>query len=274
MTPEQRAKALRQAGWQQGSVCASSDVPALLQPPAHPAMSIEEADWLVVTTQTCDLLQGDLAKEPQVELLRFTPVRPDVSASLGWTQHPRYLQIERGLAGARLYACIHDRVWVPRNRFDTLAPDANRKLDPEDTRMLAKWLASRYLRPAYPDAFNDRLKPIQKALAGFWKAHKEQLRAAYCAFACEEELPEDEPYEVAFVLVHPRILPAADAQSLVDAFEKVFESCPGIEVDAKPMADIDFSLAHLDRYTRWDLDYLSFADPNQSTFPPPQADLA
>lgn len=272
MTPEQRAKALRQAGWHQGAVCAASDVAALLQPPAHPVLSISDEDWLMLMTQTCDLLQGDLEKEPRVELLRLTPTRPSVSASLGWTQHPRFIQIERSTASGRLYACIHDRVWVPRERFDLLTPDATREVAPEDIRMLVKWVASRYLRPAYPDAFNDRLKPIQKELTRFWKANKGRLRAAYCVFAREDELPEEESYEVAFVLVHPRTVAIAEAQSLADQFEAIFSSCDGIEVEAKAMADTDFSLFHLDRYTRWELDHLSFSDPAGCPLPPLLAD--
>jgi len=249
-----------------------STFPLCSTPPAYPVMPVSDGDWLVVMTQTCDLLQGDLEKEPRVELLRLTPTRPSVGAPLGWTQHPRYIQIERSMPETLLYACIHDRAWVPRERFDHLAPDPTRSLAPGDTRMLAKWLASRNLRPAYPDAFNDRLKPIHKDLARFWKAQKGNLRAAFCAFTCDDELPEEVPYEVEFVLVHPRALPPADAQALAEQFETIISPCEGIVAEAKAMADIDFSLAHLDRYTRWDLDHLSFSDPGQSPLPPLQVD--
>lgn len=268
MTPEHRAKALREADWQQGSVCCEADVPALLLAPAHPRLSCQPGDWWVVVTQTCDVLQGDLEKEPEVELLRLSHQRPEVHSSLGWTQHPRFIQLEQSLPGQKLYACVHDRVWVPRERLDSLRPDAARKLAHQDIRMLAKWLASRYLRVAYPDTFNDRLRPIRNDLAKFWKGNRGRLRAVFCEFGSTEELPVGEAYEVEFVLVHPRAMPADEATKLKKSFEDLFESCEGVEVSAKVMADIDFSLAHLDRYSRWDLDHLSLANPEQHPLPP------
>ena len=123
MTPEERAFILREADWQQGSVCCQADVAGLLLAPAHPQLVIEKEDWLVVVTQTCDVLQGDLDKEPHLELLRLTHNRPKVGSSIGWTQHPRFIQLERTVPGKKLYGCVHDRVWAPRERFETLKPD-------------------------------------------------------------------------------------------------------------------------------------------------------
>jgi hypothetical protein len=139
--------------------------------------------------------------------------------------------------------------------------------------MLAKWLAARYLRPAYPDAFNERLRSVQKALRAFWETHRRELRAAYCRLSTMEELAEEDLYEAEFVLVHPYgDLTQAQAGALVDSFEEICSPCQGLEISGKAMADIDFSLVHLSSYTRWDLDFLSFPDPGASPLPPTEAD--
>lgn len=273
MTPEERALALREANWQQGSVCCGPDVPLLLAPPTHPPLTYQPDDWLVVVTQTCDVLQGDLEKEPQVELLRLSPSRPSINTSLGWGQHPRFIQLERSQPRLKLYGSVHDRVWAPKARLDTLSPDPTRLISADDARMLAKWLASRYLRPAFPDVFNKRLQSVERALVQFWKAHRSKLNAVFCTLSSMDELASEEGYDAEFVLVFPhKALSLDQAREITDAFEDIFLLCDGVEVSAKAMADIDFSLVHLDRYRRWDLDYLSFSNPSQSTLPPLDVD--
>jgi len=273
MTPEERALALRGANWQQGSVCRNVDVPLLLATPAHPQLACREDDWLVVVTQTCDLLQGDLVKEPQAELLRLSPSRPSINTSLGWGQHPRFIQLERSASGLILYGSVHDRVWIPKSRLDAIRPDTTRAISEEDTRMLAKWLASRYLRPAFPDAFNLRLQPVEKALGKFLRTQRKRLRAVYCTLSSMDELPDEDSYEAEFVLVYPyQDLTQAEGTELADSFEDIFTSCPGVEVSAKGIRDSDFSMVHMLKYMKWDLDYLSFSDPIQSPLPPIDVD--
>ncbi len=276
MTPEERATVLRSAGWQQGSVLLEEDVEGLLLPPAHPTLPCQPGDWFVVISHTCDVLQRDLKKEPEVEILRLTCNRPSdaTTAALQGAQHPLYIQLERTLQGVKLYGCIHERARVPRERLENRKPDGTRMLSMEDTRVLAKWIGHRYIRAAYPDAFNDRLRPMLSQLKQFWKSNSKKLRAVYCVFAYGEgvELPADEPYDVEFLLVHSSALLTSDAQRVVAAFEALWTSCWYVSITATSRLDRDFTLRDMDRYTRWDLDHLSFADPQDGSRPSISAD--
>ena len=41
-----------------------------------------------------------------------------------------------------------------------MAVDREVRLEPDDVRLLSRWIAKRYTRPALPDAFNFRLDAV------------------------------------------------------------------------------------------------------------------
>jgi hypothetical protein len=65
-----------QRGWQTGSVVPAELLPELvnhLTRPGQPPTEVGEGDWLVVVSQTCDIVAPRLDAEPLVEVLHCRP---------------------------------------------------------------------------------------------------------------------------------------------------------------------------------------------------------
>lgn len=137
--------------WRQGSVLSNSH-------PLHVAHSLDpHRHRLVVISHDCDLAGG----RPKVEAIlgQFieTPIGTYRSA-----RNPRLLHLEfRKPGGTEQWMSLNheDRVEVAdRHAYDPSAVDVALALSPDNRRLLRRWLAARYGRPAFPRAFEDALK--------------------------------------------------------------------------------------------------------------------
>lgn len=250
------ADAIRARGWRQGSIIR----PAALPPESIADRSLPENTLLYVLTHDCDLVQADFEKEPYVELLVMAPInQPDGNFAFG--RHPRLLDIQ--LAGGAFRLCCHDRLRLSRPLLAGIDPLREMAADPYLRDLIAEWMAKRYLRPAFPDAFNRRIAEQGRPIQRFCKKWGHLFSQFYIHCAPEgEELPDGATYDLTVWMVLQTeaagSAAATGARALAEQFANILKACPGIQLDdCRSVTEDDVTLAHLHIFSPWDFDYLT-----------------
>ena len=168
---------IRAAGWRQGSIARPADTRALLIASVdrvpEPGESIVR---LVAVTQDCDLVQ-EPGIEPFVEFV-FCRETEAVEPLYRYGRNPRLLHLQTAGEdgpGPWLHVSIHDRFRVGKETLTGIAVDRDVRLESDDTRLLSRWIAKRYTRPAFPDAFNLRLDGVDGRLERLFKSPEGQV---------------------------------------------------------------------------------------------------
>ena len=153
-----------------------------------------DTDLWIVVSHDCDVTNSDFAAEPWVELLRLK-LSPEKKGDLHWGKNPRRYQLADSTTGSLLEVEIHDLVRVSRWYLADDVPDDARRLDELNVRRLVRWIAQRYVRSAFADAFNDRTRPAVKRLAKHFKRNGHLLTGIYLTVS-DEELDRGKDYEI------------------------------------------------------------------------------
>lgn len=218
----------------------------------------------ILLTQDCDILHDDYEVEPTIELHIARPVAaPD--GNLLHAKNPRRLQFN--IAEGHTYEIqMHERCSVPRACLLNHVPrDIN--LEEEIIRTLIRWTAYRYLRSAFPDAFNERLATSHRSMRRIEAAFKRDgflITGIFLIVNPMDEIQPDQEYEVIMRLTAREEVfldeaMEARALELTETIRRELNSVVGIDVvDYRLVSEADFSLADLRVTLRWDFDYLSF----------------
>jgi hypothetical protein len=230
------------------------------QPP-----KIEPEDWLVVLSQTCDVVAGKLDQEPLIEVLLCRPIS---KRRRGYVNRRSTRQLDfRPDAEHRptFFLTAHatrDRYVVPRELFADHIPCPDRSLSTRAVNGLQSWYALRYTRPAWPNEFVDLLRP-----------HKEELEAAL------EGLDDDESelrvaisgyahlYRLAIFLIIDESRAAElgyreAAHQMFGDFVSVLRKCQRIEIDdiSKVVVGNEFSWQAMQSTELWNFAALTPID--------------
>ena len=269
--------------WRQGSVFTEED-----------ALTLELGECLtpdkrvVVITHDCDLRHES---ERMFEVMIGTIVaNPDSMVTNA--RHPRFLQLmfssqENGKTCLQLQHA-NRRAVLTEKLIYAQHPDPNLLLPPEEKRILKQWLAARYGRPAFPNAFEHRLrkkirnKSIEEHIKRIIKPSSKYLVGLFLDLGEERvlELNGGEPYYLSIYVVYDAIEGGFKAResaektalSLSNLFleaygtpdasdELVLEKCAAV-------SDTAFTLADLRKVDQWRLEYISMQDDPQSDFIP------
>lgn len=257
---------VRRAGWRQGRLVELGDLPALLAASVDRVPEPGETPVrLVVVTQDCDLV-GEPDIEPFVEFI----VGWEIDAIEPLYQHgrnPRSLHLQtvgEYEPGPSLRFSIHDRFRVAKEALTHMVVDPHLRLEPDDAQLLRRWIAKRYTRPAFPDAFNTRLAAVDNRLERLFKSEGGQVVTGVFLDVPDDEFVDERPYEIAVLVT--AISDAWEdrgAVAALDRFEErlssILDSCNGITVsDMGALPEDDPTLAQLRRYRRLGRDYRSF----------------
>ena len=262
-------------GWCQGAILGGA-LARLAAEHAPPTVMVGNADWLVLTSHDCDIVNESMDKEPVVEVLCMRTVaagKVDRRQSSG--RNPRTFQLAIEARGAPVVlSCVaHDRWAIPRDLLMQGVP-AN-SLPEKGCRLVAEWLAKRYIRAAFPTAFDQRWRSKLKDWQKLLKKHSEWLQGVYLRLSSLDELPVDAPYRCHLILAVPhakRQVPGwaakrteieEDVQAFWDRFKPGGIKCDGVEV----LGTDEITLADIEPYQRFDADWVSFED-ETSTTPP------
>jgi hypothetical protein len=260
--PEEIGRVLRALGWRQGGVLSSA---ALRE--AGAIVPDDSRDGLVVS-HDCDVLSHDLAKEPYVEVVPFTVLRtsrPLESAA----QHARQLALTlTGPTGTptEVSLVVHDRVRLDRRVLLRHRPSDRWSISDEARFILGEWMARRYLRPAFPDAFNDRLRASRaqdalRRLMRRWGSLAEQILVR---LDTDAELEPAQLYRIAVLVVTTREvaenadLRVAVERELYEPMVSALEQSQGIEViGATLVGEHQVTLERAGEFKQWHPDALS-----------------
>jgi len=251
-------------GWRQGSIAAVDLADALRQ--GEREDSPEDA-LLLVASHDCDVTNVSFTAEPDVEFLVARPVA-QVNGTFTRGKNPRRLHLEILTPdGPRPFeVAASDRFRVSRQRLLLgRRPQEGRTVQPQDRRLLARWLAKRYDRAAFPAAFDARWKPARDKIRRLLDRTGHFLDEVYFTVE-DQELPEEQEYSIVVRGVIS-VENAEDAgrrettQECVDGLAGLLAGCGGIEVvDSALVREDEFTLHDLARTRRWDWDWLSGDD--------------
>jgi hypothetical protein len=270
--------AIAKLGWCQGAIL-DAKLAESARNHAPATVTVDDGDWLIVTSHDCDIVNFSLAKEPVVEVVRASVLpakKVDKQQSSG--RNPRTLQlaVDHGDQAVVLSLSVHERWFVPRDLLLQEAPARN--LPDKERRLVAEWLAKRYIRSAFPTAFDLRWRAELKDWQKLLKTHSEWIQGIYLRLSTLDELPEGTPYKChLFVAVpHAKRSGAAwpkkreELEKAIEAFWNQFK--PGIEcAGVEPLGTDEITLADIEPYQRFDADWVSFDDDTPVT--PAHADM-
>jgi hypothetical protein len=276
-TPFDRDEVVR-LGWRQGAIL-GTELSTVVSKCAPETVSLHDADWFILTSHDCDIANASIDKEPVVEILRAqvaTAKKADKQQS--WGRNPRTLQVvfdddeERKVLSCK----VHDRWTIPRHILMQEAPIGC--LPDKERRLVAEWLAKRYIRAAFPTAFDLRWRAKLKDWQKLLKKHSEWLQGIYLRVSTLAELPDETPYKCHLLLGVPHAKRGAEGwtkkrdelerevQAFWDQFQPGIE-CVGVEVQGTD----EITLADIEPYQRFDADWVSFEDDTMGI--PPTADM-
>ena len=261
-------------GWRQGAILGQQLAP-LAWRHAPKRLNADEQDFLIVTSHDCDILNVSLGKEPLVEVLRArvpqVPAGQRAYHSAG--RNPRALRLSEVTVHGDVIAldfAVHDRWEIPRELLLEEAP-ANR-LPGKECRLVAEWLAKRYIRAAFPTAFDARWRSESKAWWQLLKRYSSLIQGVYLRLNTLGELTVSVPYKCDLLLAVPsskRDLPewsAVSAKTEQDFLKFWSRLRPGIECEGIEVLTTDrITLDDLERYQRFDADWMSFEDETPTT---------
>ncbi len=251
---------IRRKGWRQGS--AVSTLPDVKGIPTTfgtgPGGS--PRGWILIS-HDCDIVHHDLDNEPSVEFIAMWPIA-SADGNFLHGKNPRRLHMKREASAFEFRVAAMER--IPRASLAKMIPLTELGLSKAEADGLANWVARRYVRSAFPDTFNNRLKTCGKDIHKLFGSGGTDIAAAYLLLSTSEELPEGEEYEVDLVLAMREddfndTEKRGTANELLGKLTKLFGRCPGISMgEADVRSEGEITLSHLRHLKRLDLDHLSY----------------
>lgn len=265
-------------GWQTGSVLPAELLPKIaahLTRPGQIASEVAGEDWVVVTTQTCDVIATKLEAEPFVEVLLCKPIAGKPRRGRRDLQSTRYLDFRpnrKSHPDLVLSAhAIADRYIIPREFLTDHAPHPDRRLSAESARRVLGWYALRAARPSWPNAFVERISDAKDALEAALEPLIDDIAQVRVAILeKDEELDSDHPYHLAVYFVIDEYTWQADIadRSVIyeafGAFVAALDACEGIEVNqdlSQTISGGEFSWQETQTTDEWNFANLSHRDP-------------
>jgi hypothetical protein len=265
----------RDTEWRQGSLLAGEDAYAL-----GLVESLASDKCVIVISHDCDLPSQ---AEDFVEVIVGTVV-PKPNPMLASARNPRRLHL-KFLSETGEQTCVElchaDRQQVRKEELAKLqSSDTRLALPADEKRALKQWLAARYGRPAFPNAFENRLrktiekKTVEQRIAKILEPASRHLVGVFFELGEERfsELPDGEPYFLSISVAYDATEGGQAAREAVELVAKdlstLFKDAYGaadaateIALSAcNAVADTLVTLADLRRVDQWRLEYISLRE--------------
>lgn len=254
----------RDTPWRQGH---------LLPPEALPLLGVsDEGTFAVVISHDCDLANDNLEEEPNVEVILGKVGDRSRSGNFRWGKSPRRIHLEYALPNGEtllLEFNINQRRTVAKRDLCRYEPQPYRLAETE-REAFSRWLASRYRRSAFPDAFNDVLRHSKLGKKLESKLDKPGGEAVTAVLFDVEERSGAE-FHLSVVLLYRDEDRYAEVQALAKSINDLFESL-GNEVrgdrakivlkDCEPVSESELTLKDARKLQKWEKDHMSLrSDP-------------
>lgn len=250
-------------GWRQGSFLPSDMTSSLAA--AH---DCEDATHAVLISQDCDVTHPDLQAEPFVEILFLQAVEAtNPGLTDGKSSRFLHLAVSTTSISQALSALAWNKARIDREMLAEAFPDAGIIIPPGTLKGMIRWVADRYTRTGFPDAFVERTKSIEKPLIKLMKSEGVAFWQILVDLDSFGELPAEKDYEMSCVcVVHPETWenPAAQKQACeaADKLKALIAKCQGIQLEEFEVNTSDeIPLSYLHKYHSWDVfNYLTHRD--------------
>ena len=266
------SESIRASGWRQGSLVEHDDVEPLLDAAIDHVLNREklgDETRLIVISQDCDLVR-DSEIEPYVELLLCKQVSK-LNRLYQNGRNPRVLQIlvSDSSGAAKTYEfSVHDRFRVMKESLQPMIPDEATQIEDKYRRLLCGWVAKRYDRPAFPDAFNLRLASVEGRLGRLFKSKKSRAITGIFIAGAGEEHDSSEPYDICVLATaETEEWDDPEDRGLLEKFEEdlsdILGGCEEVGIslyDIRVMPEEDLTLKQLRHFKRLDKDYRSLPE--------------
>jgi hypothetical protein len=257
------AESCKETGWRQGDLLRGEVTGILLQGNVDGGVLFERPpDALLLCSQDCDLVAND-KKEPWVELLGAT-ICTEVDGSTLHGRNPRLMQIP--WRDGFMNFSIHSKIKVPKNFLALHKRDPESYLHQKSLNVVLRWLSRRYIRAAFPDAFNARLDHRDKHL-GRWEKRADAISIILLRLDTYEELDNDQNYSIDIVLGTAADPNSPECQKLEEDFEKAFLADSINVRSIRTLAEDDITYRMLKEYKRWDRDFRSLPQDDEKALP-------
>lgn len=255
---------LKENGWKQGA-CLDIDLQQAVYIDTPSKYERLPAGLYIMLSQDCDILQRSLSKEPVVEVIRATAIEqcsPDKERG----KNPRLLHLNIEKIGALAFL-PNKRFFIPRDQLETLSAHSA-IVKGKALKILVNWVANRYIRPGFPDAFNERVRPINDKLRRIIKKHTDSTLGLFVRVLPDDEISVEQNYKVRIVLLTHEDFDYDESEQakLEENFDKIiflFDEASGIEVDLADgitgiRSEKEMNYFELKTLKKWDFDFLSF----------------
>lgn len=186
--------ALIQAGWRQGFIIDGGQLPE------------EFSDkYYLILTQTCDCLNPKLAAEPTLELLPLIPKggknKGDPKLQNGI--NPRKIEFPIIVDKKKIWVAssIPQLVLLAKEHLVNCAPSQTATLDSDSLEGVIDWRVARYLRTAFPEAFEKAFAGKKDEIHELIVANRDLVQSLLISLKPFEEISEPEGYEVELVIL-------------------------------------------------------------------------
>jgi hypothetical protein len=273
------AEADRQLMWLQGDVLADEAAKLLgLQHPDKP-----DATFVVTISHDCDLTAA-VDKEPLSEIIVGRRIDKMGGDSFGKTARRLHIEYQTKSGPVFLELMAPSKQVVNKSELLTTTPRKDMWLDGYGLRILQRWLAARYSRAAFPEAFEDRLRAavipgkrdFLKKIEHILSDGGDHIRALLFdldgGIDIERKTPDD-LYQLGIVVLYDSIrdeLTAAAAattaaRSLESLFEAAFYSPSSAWLNIQlqycdPVSDSAITVAQSEALKQWRLEHMSLQD--------------
>ena len=265
----------RDTDWRQGSILSDEYAYSL-----GLVEALNSQQRLVVITHDCDLPHE---QEPNVELIKGNIIEKE-NPQYTSARHPRNLHLRlTSLSGAEIYVELNysNFLELPKNKLVEAGNlDQILKLSQEEKRTLKQWLAARYGRPAFPNAFESRLRKklgkqnIESHVAHIIAPESKYLVGIFFDLGedRDNELNNDQPYFLSISIVYDATEGGVTAREsaektstkLTDLFARAYADLTSTEniilEKCAAVADTFFTLSDLRKVDQWRLEYISLRD--------------
>lgn len=263
----------RDTVWRQGSLLKSEEL-------HHLQVDAAESFAAIVISHDCDIPNE---AERSIELIICKQLESNkVDHNLCNARNVRRLHLPYDVDGAQVHyeLSFQTRVVLDRTTFtrDFTQPSQIHTLTDANKRILKQWLAIRYGRPAYPNAFENRLRIrvgkkeiLERKLAKLIEAKVSSLTGIWIDLDTDKnvELPSEDPYFLRMYLVYKTDgdlqLARAETELLVGEITALFNTAYTGERDqivldhCAAVAETSYTLADLMRTDQWRVEHISMS---------------
>lgn len=231
---------------------------------------IDPDSWLIVVSQSCDVVARNEDVEPYIEVLWAYPHAGKPRTQFCDRRSTRRLDFRPNKdVFPDIVLTAHastDRFVVPRKELLVGSPYIHRTLSALAIRGLHAWLALRYNRPAWPESFVACIQPIKDRLLDALKPLKDDVAEVRIGILPKDRELDKDKYEVVVYFVVPaeQFQSSPDTRRLVqegfNKFVSALKDCDGLALNID-LSDVvsgdEFTWEQTQRTDLWDFAYLS-----------------